>query len=98
LYNAREKIAAPVRKAPERQLDKGITHLYDSVSKLYMYTKIVLDIQSRYYQYYGSCKYQEVFIAGTEVAGTMGCIMYGIPVPVWGLTIFDKNLFLFHTS
>jgi hypothetical protein len=90
LYNAREEVVAQVRKAPERRLDNVITNLYDSVSQLYMYTKIVQDIQSRYYQYYWSCKYQEVFIAGTGIAGTMGCFMYGIPV--WGLPWYSTGM------
>jgi hypothetical protein len=80
LYNAREEVVTQVRKAPERRLDNVITNLYESISQLYMYSRIVQDVQSRYHSYFWSCKYQEALLATVGTSCTIGCYLYAGPV------------------
>jgi Dynamin family len=78
LYDAREEVVAQVRKAPERRLDNVITNLYDSISLLHMYARIIQDLQQRYYRNYWKGKYQELFFFGFGIASTVGCATYGV--------------------
>jgi GTPase SAR1 family protein len=80
LYNAREEVVAQVRKAPERRLDNVITNVYESISQLYMYSRIVQDVQSRFNSYYWSCRYQEALLAAAGAACAVGCHMYVVPM------------------
>jgi hypothetical protein len=90
LNEAREEVVAQVRKAPERRLDNVITNLYDSISLLQMYARIIQDVQQRYYRFYWSCKIQEIMLFGGGTACTVGCAMYG--VPVLGLPVVSTGI------
>ena len=90
LYDARDEVVAQVRKAPERRLDNVITNLYDSISLLHMYARIIQDLQQRYYRTYWKGKYQEILLFGCGFVSTVGCATYG--VPVLGLPIYSTAL------
>ena len=97
LYNAREEVVVQVRKAPERRLDNVITNVDESISQLYMYARIIQDVQSRYYSYYWSGKYQEMLLGTTGVACTIGCNMYAVPLlslPLYCTAIVGSLTFL----
>ena len=95
LYDAREEVVAQVRKAPERRLDNVITNLFDSISLLHMYARIIQDVQHRYYRNYWKGKYQEVSLFSLGVIFTVGCATYG--VPILGLPIYSTALCGFAT-
>ena len=90
LYDAREEVVAQVRKAPERRLDNVITNLFDSISLLHMYARIIQDLQHRYYRNYWNSKYQELCLFSFGLVSTVGCATYGVPalgIPIYGIVL-----------
>ena len=90
LYDARDEVVAQVRKAPERRLDNVITNLFDSISLLHMYARIMQDLQQRYYRNFWKGKYQELLLFSCGFLSTVGCATYG--GSVFGLPIYSSAL------